>query len=80
MDGTGSIANAELLSFIERIEAQRERIKEEKEAEKEIFEELAARGYMKRPVRSVLKLRAMSADDRAEEEAILEMYKAAVGL
>lgn len=72
--------NAELRSFVERIEAVRAEMAETKEVEKEIFEELAARGYMKRPVRSLLKLRAQDPEQRAEDEALLEVYKAAVGM
>lgn len=82
MDGTSGFntTNAELKAFVERIEKVREEMAELKEVEKEIFAELAGRGYMKRPVRTLLKLRAQDPEQRAEEEAVLEMYKAAVGM
>lgn len=73
-------ANSELRAFVERIEKVREEIAEIKEVEKEIFAELAGRGFMKRPVRSLLKLRAQDPEQRAEDEAILEMYKAELGM
>ena len=51
-----------------------------KEQEKEVFAELKGRGYMSRPVRTLIALRKRKPDDVAEEEAILEMYKAALGM
>jgi uncharacterized protein (UPF0335 family) len=78
--GAVSIQGDELRQFIERIEQVRSEMADLKAVEKEVFAELAGRGYMKRPVRSILKIRARSADDVAEEDAILEVYKAALGM
>lgn len=82
MDGSNfeAVTAAELQSFVERIEASRARQADEKEVEKEIFAELAARGYMKRPIRTIIKQRAEKPDQRAEYEAVLELYKAALGM
>ena len=49
-------------------------------AEKEVFAELKWRGYMTRPIRTVIKLRAQDPDKRAEDEALLEIYKSALGM
>jgi len=73
-------ANAELRAFVERIEAQNERIADETAARKEIFDELKGRGYSAPIVREIVKLRAMNPNDRAEREAALEMYRAALGM
>ncbi|MCA0846093.1 DUF2312 domain-containing protein [Salipiger thiooxidans] len=77
---TFSIAAEELRIFVERIERLRAEIDEIKEQEKEVFAEIKARGYMTRPIRTILKLRKRDKDDVAEEEAVLEMYKAALGM
>lgn len=83
MDGSDhsyQIAADELRQFVERIEAERAEQKASKEREAEIFAELKDRGYMKRPVRTVIKERAMKPDALAEERAVLDMYRAALGM
>ena len=42
--------------------------------------EAKGRGYDTKVIRKVLALRKRDADDIAEEEAVLEMYKAALGM
>ena len=82
MDGSNiaAVTAAELRAFVERIEHSRALQADEKEVEKEIFAELAGRGYMKRPVRTIIKLRAEKPDDRAEYESVLDLYKSALGM
>lgn len=80
IDMAAEVSAAELRQFVERIEASRARQADEKEVEKEIFAELKGRGYMSRPVRTVIKERAMKPDALAEEQAVLEMYRAALGM
>lgn len=79
-DQAYSVAADELRSFVERIEAERAEQAESKEREKEIFAELKGRGYMARPLRTLIKLRKRKPDEIAEEEAILEMYRSALGM
>ena len=75
-----TIAAQELRSFVERIERLRAEQADIKALEKEVFAELKGRGYMARPVRTLINLRAQDPDQRAEEEAILELYKASLGM
>lgn len=75
-----AVTAAELLSFIERIEQLRADQAESKAREKEIFDEMKGRGYMKRPVRTIIKERAADPQKLAEEQAVLEIYKAALGM
>ena len=75
-----AVTAAELLSFIERIEQLRADQAEIKAQEKEVFEELKGRGYMTRPVRTIIKERAADPQKLAEEQAVLEVYKAALGM
>ena len=70
----------ELRAFVERIEAQNMRIKDETEARKEIYDEAAGRGYSKPILRELVKLRAMKPDDRAEREAVLDLYLSALNM
>ena len=77
---TDTTAPDELRAFVERIEAQNVRIKDETEARKEIYAEAASRGYSKPILRELVKLRAMKPDDRAERESLLDVYRAALGM
>ena len=86
MDGSAmrdealAVSAAELTQFIERIEASRARQAAEKSVEKEIFDELKGRGYMKRPVRTIIKERAADPEKLAEEQAVLDLYRSALGM
>lgn len=79
-DAAYNVTAAELRQFIECIEAERAEQAESKEREKEIFAEAKGRGYMTRPIRTLIKLRAQDHNQRAEEEAVLQMYKDALGM
>lgn len=72
--------NAQLKSIVERIE----KLNEEKSGIasdiKDIYAEAQGNGFDKKAIREVIKLRKKAADERAEEEEILETYKAALGL
>ena len=72
------VAASELRAFVERIERLRAEIADLKEAEKEVFAELSGRGYLKRPVRTIIKERATDPDKLAEDQALLEMYREAL--
>jgi uncharacterized protein (UPF0335 family) len=47
---------------------------------KEVMAEAKGRGYDVKILRKVIALRKRDKDDIAEEEAVLEMYKAALGM
>ncbi len=70
----------ELRQFIERIEQLREEQADIKEQEKEVFAEAKGRGYDTKTIREVLKIRKKKPDQRAEEQAILDTYLAALGI
>ena len=76
----GNVAADQLRLFIERIE----RLEEEKKALagdiREIYAEAKGNGYEPRVMRKVVTLRRMKDADRQEEEALLEVYRAAVGV
>ena len=75
-----SIAADELRLLIERIE----RLEEEKKAiaddVRDVYAEAKARGYDPKTMRQVVRLRKMENHVRQEAEALLDTYKAALGL
>ncbi len=70
----------ELRAFIERIERLDAEKKDIADAQKEVFAEAKGRGYDIRVIRKLIALRKRDAQDLAEEEAVLEMYKEALGM
>lgn len=77
---TYKVTANELRQFIERIERLEAEKADIAEQSKEVFSELKGRGYDVKVVRTLLRLRKRDKDDIAEEEAILEMYKEALGM
>lgn len=74
------VAEAELRQFIERIERLDAEKKDIAETQKEVFSEAKGRGYDTKVMRKVIALRKRDKDDIAEEEAVLEMYREALGM
>ncbi|MGU3494684.1 DUF2312 domain-containing protein [Xanthobacteraceae bacterium A53D] len=74
------VAADELRQFVERIE----RLEEEKKAIaddiKDVYAELKARGFDSKAVRKIVTIRRQDAQERQEQEAILELYMQALGL
>ena len=76
----GSIAADELKLLIERIERLEEDKKGVVDDIKDVYGEAKARGYDPKTMRTVIRLRKMENQARQEAEAILDTYKAALGL
>ncbi|WP_147110994.1 DUF2312 domain-containing protein [Tateyamaria sp. syn59] len=70
----------ELRQFIERFERLEAEKKDIAEQQKEVMAEAKARGYDTKVMRKVIALRKRDSDDIAEEEAVLELYKEALGM
>ena len=70
----------ELRQFIERYERLEMEKKDIADQQKEVMAEAKGRGYDTRVMRKVIALRKRDKDDLAEEEAVLEMYKEALGM
>ena len=79
-DATYNVAADELRQFIEQYEHLEAEKKDITEQQKEIMAEAKARGYDTKVMRKIVALRKRDKDDIAEEEAVLEMYKAALGM
>lgn len=77
---TGGVSGQRLKAYLDRIE----RLEEEKaglgEDIKDIFAEAKATGFDVKTMRKIVRLRKMDKEKRREEEQLLELYKAAIGL
>lgn len=70
----------ELRQFIERAEQLEAEKKDITEQEKELFAEAKGRGYDTKAMKKLIALRKRKPDEISEEEAILDLYKAALGM
>ncbi len=77
---TGGVAGKRLVSFLERVEG----LEEEKTALaddiKEVYAEAKGVGFDVKTIRRIVRLRKMEPEKRQEEDAILELYKSAIGM
>lgn len=75
-----TVAASQLRAFIERVE----RLEEDKQAVaddiKEVFAEMKGTGFDVKAVRAIIRLRKKDQAERQEEEAMLDLYKAALGM
>ncbi|NQY95880.1 MAG: DUF2312 domain-containing protein [Henriciella sp.] len=78
-DNLTEAAREKLRLTVERIERLEEEKKEIAEQIKEVYGEAKALGYDTKALRTVIKLRKQDRDERAEQEAILEVYMDALG-
>ena len=75
-----SVTADELRSFMERVEQLEREKKELQDDIKEVFAEAKGRGYNIPVMRIILRERKRKPDDLAEQEAVLEMYRTALGM
>ena len=66
-----------LIERVERLEDEKKGISDDI---KDVYAEAKAVGYDAKIMRQIVRLRKMKPDDRKEMEAILDLYKAALGL
>ena len=79
-DNSGSIAADALRNFIERIE----RLSEEKDAIatdiKDVYGEAKSQGFETKIIRLLVAERKKNRQEREEQEQLLELYRAALGM
>lgn len=78
--GSTGVTGERLRSFIERIERLEEERKALADDIKEVYAEAKGQGFDVKTMRKIVTLRRKDADERAEEEALLETYLAALGM
>jgi uncharacterized protein (UPF0335 family) len=75
-----TVAAGQLRAFIERIERLEEEKKTIADDIKEVFAEAKGTGFDTKAMRSIIRLRKKDQAERQEEETILDLYKAALGM
>ena len=77
---TDPLPGEEIRQFIERYESLEAQKKDLAEEMKEVMAEAKGRGYDVKILKKIIAIRKRDKDDIAEEEAILELYKEALGM
>lgn len=81
MPGTKTtFAHGQLKSIVERIERLEEEKKTIADDIKEVFAEAKGTGFDTKAMRSIIRLRKKDQAERQEEESILDLYMAALGM
>ena len=75
-----NVAADQLRLFIERIERLEEEKKGISDDIKDVYLEAKSQGYDAKTMRTIVRLRKMEKHARDEAEALLETYKAALGI
>ena len=76
----GAIDNAQLISYIERIEHLNQDAAAIAADIKEVFDEAKSAGYDPKYIRQMIRLRKMDADELDEQDELTKMYRDAIGL
>ena len=79
-DGAYRVTADELRQFIERIERLDAEKKDLADQQKEVMAEAKGRGYDTRVMRKLVAMRRRDSEDLAEEEAVLDLYREALGM
>lgn len=74
------VAKEQLTAFVERIERLEEEKKGIADDIKEVYAEAKGNGFDVKVLRKVISVRKQDASERAEQEAILDLYLAALGM
>ena len=75
-----TVAAGQLRAFIERIERLEEEKKTIADDIKEVYAEAKGTGFDTKAMRTIIRLRKKDQAERQEEEAILDLYMAALGM
>ncbi len=74
------VAKDQLVAFVERIERLEEEKKGIADDIKEVYAEAKGNGFDVKVLRKVISVRKQDASERAEQEAILDLYLSALGM
>jgi uncharacterized protein (UPF0335 family) len=75
-----TVAAGQLRAIIERIERLREEAKAIGDDLKDVYAEAKGTGFDTKAIKTIVKLRGQDQAQRQEEESILDLYKAALGM
>ena len=79
-DEAQAVAVAQLRAFIERIERLEEEKKTISDDIKEVYSEAKNSGFDTKAIRTIIRLRKKEDRERQEEEAMIDLYKDALGM
>lgn len=79
-DTSTTVAAGQLRAFIERIERLHEEGKTITEDLKEVYAEAKGTGFDTKAMKVIVKQRKQDQAERQEEEAMVDLYKAALGM
>lgn len=79
-DTAHSFAKSQLKAIIERIEKLEEEKKAISDDIKDVYGEAKGNGFDVKALRTIIRMRKQDADERQEEETILETYMQALGM
>ena len=79
-ESSQTVAAGQLRAFIERVERLEEDRKAIVEDIKEVYGEMKATGFDTAAVRKIVAMRKKDQAERQEEDAIIDLYKAALGM
>ena len=80
MTDSYSITASELRQFIERIERLEQEKADLTDSVREVFAEAKGRGFDGKAMKRIIADRKKDPDTRSEEEAVLELYREALGM
>jgi len=80
MSMSDNVAADQLRLFIERIERLEEEKKGMADDIRDVYSEAKSQGFDSKTMRAIVRLRKMEKDARDEQDALLETYRAALGL
>ena len=80
IDSTYRVTADELRQFIERFERLEIERKDLLDQQKEVLAEAKNRGYDTRVIKKVMAIRRRDPQDVLEEDAVLDLYKEALGM
>ncbi|HEV2506446.1 MAG TPA: DUF2312 domain-containing protein [Mesorhizobium sp.] len=75
-----TVAAGQLRALIERIERLEEEKKTIADDIKDVYAEAKGTGFDTKAIRAIVRLRKQDQAERQEEETILDLYKAALGM
>lgn len=75
-----AVAGEQLKAFVERIERLEEERKAIADDIAEVYAEAKGNGFDKKVLKKVVRIRSQDHDERMEQEALLELYLAALGI
>jgi len=80
MAATPNFAKAKLKSFVERVEKLEEEKKAISEDIREVYAEAKADGFDVKALRAVIRMYRQDTDQRKEYEALIDLYRDALGM